>query len=247
MSAVHGYCLRPRHDRPFSFERMRMSDAGLLAPYVRLGCSRLPCGGRGLFATRTLPARAALTAYPGPSVPREGMRTRSQQARLREHWWYVFEVGASPHYLNPDPNNLSSGVAHLANDAIHPEITGRQNNCEFCETADGTVFLQTTRPVRRGEELLADYSLPYWIDRSRYNPPLPSRVRSMLANARKLQSVLHAFSVQLDEYVGEGCFKVKDCDLRLYCRCGGPTAHRLVSWHKQNVNCTNCMSALSIL
>jgi len=63
------------------------------------------------------------------------------------------------------------GVGHLLNDAVHRQVTGLDNNCVFQEKSDNAttemtrVVIVATRDIEPGEELLASYSLSYWMAR----------------------------------------------------------------------------------
>lgn len=242
------YGLR-RHARPFSVERLALSDAGLVPRYVRLGRSKLVSGGRGLFATRSLPANAAITGYPGPRVPKRGVKTRLQRSRSRDFWWYVYAPRGVDYYLQPSPEDLSSGIAHMANDAIHPEVTGRQNNCEFRETEAGLVYLQTSRPVRAGEELLVDYTLPYWIDRARCAtaPPLPPMLQRMLERISCVQGLVRAFDAGVRDYVGMDVVRIKDKNARMLCQCPQSIYKSVLVAPDTTLSCPVCKTDMRFL
>lgn len=244
----HRYNLRP-HARPFSVERLALSDAGLASRYVRIGRSKLVSGGRGLFATRSLPASAALTTYPGPRVPKRGVKTRAQRGRYEGLWWYLYEPRGADYYLQPSPEDRSSGIAHMANDAIHPEATGRKNNCEFCETETGLVYLRTTRAVRAGEELMVDYTLPYWIDRVRSTtaPPLPPRLHRMLERISRVQGLVRAFDAGVREYIGMDVLRIKDRNARMFCQCPAAVHKNVLVAANMTLSCPVCKTDMRYL
>lgn len=72
------------------------------------------------------------------------------------------------------------GIAHLANDAVHEDVTGNVCNCVFRE-ARRRVYLVTRRDVEAGEELLVPYCLGYWLRKIRSRPSaLPEKLRAWL-------------------------------------------------------------------
>jgi SET domain len=239
------------HIRPFSFERIHLSDIGSLPSYVRIGKSKIPGAGRGLFATRSLPAGTPLTAYPGPLVDESNVssRTRSCKKRQRCVEAYIFEIVHLEKVLTlqPHPADIGNGVAHLANDAIHPEVTGFSNNCDFIQKEENSVYLCTSRRVRRGEELFVDYLLPYWTSRKR----LPRCISRWVGKVSKIQDALNAMDVRLEQYMGDGEFKIIDPKLRVLCKgCESKEKRRIKCMCRKNTSsisnltCATCGSHL---
>jgi hypothetical protein len=170
------------------------------------------------------------------------VKTRSQRHRYEDLFWYLYAPRRADYYLQPSPEDHSSGIAHMANDAIHPEVTGRNNNCEFCETETGLVYLQTIRPVRAGEELLVDYTLPYWIDRARSAtaPPLPPRLQRMLERISRVQGLLSAFDAKVRGYVGMDVLRIKDKNARMFCKCPASIYKNVLVAHNMTLSCPVC-------
>ena len=172
---------------------------------MRVGRSRV-CDGVGVFATRSVPAGTVMTA--DPCVRRGGYRgTRSEaghDADYEYEWGDGVSLDGHPKRIAHLPRHRRAGVAHLANDAIHREVTGRDNNCDFVEDrrmpARPRLHLVTTRAVRRGEELLVSYSLGYWLSRedaiAQANPELGEWIA---CHRRVREAVPHLW---LHEYVG---------------------------------------------
>lgn len=93
----------------------------------------------------------------------------------------------------------SRGVAHMINDALHPDVSGKESNCEFVEIdvpicassqrrsvtrrrADfykTRVYIVSTRDVYPGEELYVDYGLSYWLSKFRTEDQNTSKDRTM--------------------------------------------------------------------
>ena len=195
-------------------ERSEASQAASLPQgccYV-VGPSEI-CEGRGLFASRDLPAGTAVTRYPGELVDEASpaSRTRGAKRRRSRAQDYAYDLG-NGWTLEADPTSDGAtsgggGDAHLANDALHVEVTGRENNCELREEPKGSrcVYLFTTRAVRRGEELLTSYLLPYWIARAERDA-LPMETRLWLRAHAEAQRVIRRASgdrgAEIEEYLG---------------------------------------------
>lgn len=238
------------HVRPFSLKRVALSDSGTLPSYVRIGKSKLPGAGRGLFATRWLPEGTYVTAYPGPLVDYKSIsnRTRAATKYHRKVQLYELEIvnGTTALMFRPDPDDLTKGIAHMANDAIHPEVTGFSNNCDFIQDENCNVYLCTTRNVRRGEELLVDYLLPYWTS---YKRP-PKLISKWLEGVRKIQKTLNTMDVELEQYMGNDEFQIHDPHLRVLCNgCDSQKKRRIRNCCKDNTivssfKCATCNSKL---
>lgn len=175
---------------------------------VRVGRSEV-CDGVGVFAASPVPAGTVMTAYP---FVRRGLRRGTRSASRPHDADYEYEWGDAPS-LDGHPALLAAlprrrrprGCAHLVNDAIHAEVTGRDNNCDFLEDRDPRLHrprlhLVTTRAVRRGEELLASYSLGYWLGREAALAPRNPALAAWLACHRRVRRALP--HLWLREYVG---------------------------------------------
>ena len=258
-----------KHIRPFSYERVHLSDINILPSYIRIGKSKLPGAGRGLFATRSLPAGTPLTAYPGP-IKRESnvsSRTRSAKRWCRKVDAYIMEIvqnirgsaavsngGTELLTFQPDPADVSNGIAHLANDAIHPDVTGFSNNCDFiqreCKDKQyDDLYLCTSRAVRRGEELFADYMLPYWMS-CKHLPK--SETSTWIRKFRKIQANMNAMDIRLDQYMGDGEFIVLDPKQRIFCKGCESRKKRRIKANSDNIfmmdfECTGCRTNITFM
>lgn len=127
-------------------------------PWVELRRSTV-CDGWGVFAVRDIPTRTDVTSYVGwmATGKLEDPEDVSYALALSKDRSLVGER---------DPSRLcSDGLAQMANDAIHEEITGRDNNCRFKIKGD-RVHLRTLRRVAKDEELLVNYHIDYWLGRA---------------------------------------------------------------------------------
>ena len=159
----------------------RCDRMGKENPYVRLGQSTI-CPGRGVFAMRDIPAHKPITAYAGVhSGPKKyNLRNKSTNPLRNE---YIIENDDT----SIDGSCLGTqwwskyGIGHLANDALHPELTKKENNCIFGEVSiyigrmrdyekhkDNPIYwrnriiLVSNRFINKGEELFVSYGIGYW-------------------------------------------------------------------------------------
>lgn len=157
------------------------------------------CDGVGVFAARSVPAGTVMTAYPYV------LRGRRRSPRRPSTAAYEYEWKPDGTTLDGNPALVGErcGVAHLANDAIHREVTGRDNNCDFVEDRGDPkrprLHLVTTRAVRRGEELFVSYCLSYWLGRER-DKTVPEDLRRWIACHRRVTEGLP--NLFFWEYIG---------------------------------------------
>lgn len=162
------------------------------------------CSGDGVFALRDIPEGVVVARYAGVYRRERAMVTRAHRRLGTEYTYQLsggggWEVVGEPSAVRAietsraawrapskgrrrwvdDPCTAAAiarlpAVGHLLNDALHEEVSGRDNNCEFkevaCETASPAgiaVVIVTARDVAAGEELLVAYGLAYWTYRAR--------------------------------------------------------------------------------
>ena len=153
------------------------------------------CDGLGVFATRDIDRGVCVTAYAGTLVRDESWYARADYAlQVNDGWTLVGE--SDPAALSP------AGIAQMANDVIHFELTGLRNNCEF--QIDGTVaYLRTTRAVRADEELLVDYHISYWLGRTSKRQRLAKETRTWLRCHKRVVGALERLGCTVEGYLGE--------------------------------------------
>ena len=157
---------------------------GLPGGMARLGRSEV-CNGQGVFATCFLPTGTPVTGYAcvkvAPDVTRDRLRPRPP---VDSDYMYTRtdgrEIDGHPTILRGRYSRRSWGYANMANDALHLELTQRENNCKFVERSDA-VYLVTIQSVEAGDELLVSYGFDYWWFR-RNDLRLPLHVRKWLKN-----------------------------------------------------------------
>lgn len=130
------------------------------------------CDGWGVFAATDIPANTTVTRYDGrlcstikgldveDAVYAYVFAPRADAGRGGGETTCMYIIGQRDASA---ANVTERGIGQFLNDAIHPEITGRKNNCRFVESADYRLYIATKRPIRAGEELLVSYHLSYWI------------------------------------------------------------------------------------
>jgi len=106
--------------------------------------------GKGVFASRKLPAGTAVIEYKGERIDLEEADRRAEKRRWPINHTYFFSLA--------DGRVIDGGRrgndARYINHACEP-------NCEAMEHDDGRVFIYTLRDINRGEELNYNYALIY--------------------------------------------------------------------------------------
>lgn len=165
------------------------------ATIIQLGPSSV-CKGLGVFATRTIPKGTPITRYHGELV-------KHVKPACSETYYmdcaYTYQLSSGKGFIigARDMSRLKGrGVGQLLNDAIDPDLSGRKNNCEFCERGS-RVYIVASRNISPGEELMVDYSISYWISMARepalLHPPassLPPEVKRWAAVHRSVEDAL---------------------------------------------------------
>jgi hypothetical protein len=140
-----------------------------LSTLVRLRGSQL-CKGFGLFAACSLPRGSVITRYSGRYVnltsadrlsPRDSTYAYMLSKRNKSTGGRLYIVGETRL-----ARLRGKGLGQFANDAIHEEVTGHTNNCEFVEVGR-KVYLRAMHDIEPGEELLVSYHISYWVDSMR--------------------------------------------------------------------------------
>ena len=132
----------------------------LLDKHLYVKKSSLPGAGKGLFTKVFIPKGTRITEYKGEVVT---WKEVEKMADYRNG--YVF-------YFNGkyciDAWKTKKGVAHYANDAKGiTRLEGLKNNCEYV-TEKKRCFIEATRDIPKGSELLVGYGGEYW-QAIRYN------------------------------------------------------------------------------
>lgn len=136
---------------------------------VRVGPSRIPGAGLGLFAhdpgaeagERVFGRGERVIPYEGETA---SVRTERQAiARDPGRRVYALDYSAGRRAYTVDGSDpLRSSAARYANDAKAPGTPkGVRNNADF-RILDGAPWLCASRAIRNGEEILVEYGSGYW-------------------------------------------------------------------------------------
>lgn len=109
-----------------------------------------PIHGKGVFATRMIPAGSRIIEYRGERIDwAEAQRRAEEKGGPLNHTFFF-----SLHDGRVIDGGRHGNAARFINHACEP-------NCEALEHEDGRVYLYALRPIERGEELNYNYALIY--------------------------------------------------------------------------------------
>jgi hypothetical protein len=109
-----------------------------------------PVHGKGVFATRMIPAGSRIIEYRGERIDwAEAERRAAEKGGPLNHTFFF-----SLHDGRVIDGGRRGNAARFINHACEP-------NCEALEHEDGRVYLYALRPIERGEELSYNYALIY--------------------------------------------------------------------------------------
>ncbi len=142
----------------------------LLDKHLYVKKSTLPGAGKGLFTKVFIPKGTRITEYKGEVVT---WKEVEKMADYRNGYVFFFN-----NQYCIDAWKTKKGVAHYANDAKGlTRVDGVKNNCEYV-TEKKRCFIEATRDIPKGSEILVGYGGEYW-QAIRYN------VRLEQSNAAK--------------------------------------------------------------
>jgi len=106
--------------------------------------------GRGVFATRKIPAGTCILEYEGERINwKEAVRRENKKAPDDFHTFF-FSLDSGKIIDGGSEGNDARWINH-----------GCEPNCEAIEYDDGRVFIHARRTIRAGEELTYDYRLSF--------------------------------------------------------------------------------------
>lgn len=161
---------------------------------VEVRASGLRGAGYGVFARHSIPSGAFVTPFDGRLVPAHTRVTSKT-------WDYEYQMAHGAHIVPALTARFGRGLGHLLNDAIHPDVTGVVNNCEFYERARAMLWIRTRRDVSAGEELLVPYGFQYWCARGG-DPRLTPAVREWCMVQGAASQLLASSCAIVEEYLG---------------------------------------------
>ncbi len=140
----------------------------LLEKKLTVKKSTLPGAGKGLFAKALIPKGARIVEYRGKILT---WKEVSKMADDRNGYVFYFN---SKYCI--DAWKTKKGIAHYANDARGiARVEGVKNNSEYV-TAKKRCFIEATRDIPKGSEILVGYGAEYW-QVIRYNIRLEQKNR----------------------------------------------------------------------
>ena len=119
---------------------------------VSIGISGIAGAGKGLFAEEDIKRGQLILMIEGRRI------TAAEIEIFEEENDYLLEINDS----TGDCIEVS-GEARYANDAKGITNTpGIVNNAQFCSLEDHSMYLEATRTIRSGQEILVKYGNGYW-------------------------------------------------------------------------------------
>lgn len=124
----------------------------LLEKYLEVKTSTIPGAGLGLFTTIAIEKGAWIVEY-------KGRITQWKEVKNDSTNMYLYTI--NPRHVI-DARRTLKAVARYANDAKGiTRIKGITNNCVYVN--DGLrAFVEATKNIPAGAEILVDYGKPYW-------------------------------------------------------------------------------------
>jgi len=119
---------------------------------VSIGVSGIAGAGKGLFAEENIKRGQVIMQVTGPRYTTKEI----------EHLHVANEYLLA---LNDDSDDCIevTGDARYANDAKGVNGThGAYNNAQFCSAEDHSMYLEATRTIQKGQEILVNYGKAYW-------------------------------------------------------------------------------------
>lgn len=128
---------------------------------VKVAESRIPGAGKGLFAEEDIKKGQAIMDVTGPR------RLAAEVDTVYADNDYLLELNDG----TGDCIEVMDG-SRYANDAKGAvNVPGLKNNAEFCSRDDHSMYLEATRNIKAGEEILVDYGPGYWREfRAQFRP-----------------------------------------------------------------------------
>jgi uncharacterized protein len=141
---LYRYCIVPRSDR--LQDPATAPTGGRARPRTQVRSSSVH--GRGVFATRFIPAGDTIFEYVGEVITwDEALRRHPHDPSQPDHTFY-FHIDDN-HVID---GNVGGNSSRWINHSCDP-------NCEADETDEGRVFVKALRDLLPGEELCYDYGL----------------------------------------------------------------------------------------
>lgn len=124
----------------------------LLEKHLFVKNSSIPGAGKGLFTRVDIPKGTRIVEY-------KGRRTVWSEVKNDSDNYYLYTINRNNVI---DARRTLSALARYANDARGlTRVKGLNNNCVYVN--DGTrAFIESTKAIAAGAEILVNYTKPYW-------------------------------------------------------------------------------------
>ncbi|MEO8412623.1 MAG: SET domain-containing protein [Ginsengibacter sp.] len=124
---------------------------------LRVKKSGIPGAGNGLFTQQFIARGARITEYTGEITTWKKVLQIEKETKVLNRYLYYLHAN---HVIDAD-NQLET-FARYANDAKGlMKISGLVNNCKYVED-NGRVFMEATKNIPAGAEILISYGREYW-------------------------------------------------------------------------------------
>lgn len=144
---------------------------------VRIGSSCIPGAGKGLFAEEDIKRGQLILVIQGHRISAEEIEEMEAEND------YLIEINDG----TGDCIEVS-GEARYANDAKGINcLPGLVNNAQFCSLEDHSMYLEATRRITKGQEILVNYGNGYWKELRK------EKKLSKTANSNDLQTAIPIF------------------------------------------------------
>jgi len=125
----------------------------LLEKYLVIKKSKLPNAGKGLFTKKDIPKDKRIVEYKGI------LRRWTDVKHLDGHNGYLMYITRNA-VIDAQP--AINTLGRYANDANgFGKTPGLKNNCEYVSEGK-KCYIESTRPIRKGEEILVGYGKDFW-------------------------------------------------------------------------------------
>lgn len=124
----------------------------LLEKHLFVKASTIPGAGKGLFTRVDIPKGTRIVEY-------KGRRTVWKEVKDDSDNFYLYTINNNNVI---DARRTLSALARYANDAKGlVKIKGITNNCVYVNDKN-RAFIEATKNIPAGTEILVDYTKPYW-------------------------------------------------------------------------------------
>jgi SET domain-containing protein len=163
---------------------------------LRVKRSTLPGAGKGLFTTAPIAKGERIVEYKGRK-----MTWARAQHLPDERNGYLFYFSRN-HVI--DAWKTKKGVAQYANDARGlTRVPGLRNNAEYV-TSKQKCYIQASRNIKAGEEILVEYGAEYWqVIRYNLREELKEKMKGRRKSGKSLERHVKEGNVKLPHHAAK--------------------------------------------